>query len=119
MSDHKAPASQTDPAVITIFGITGDLAKRKLLPALYHLFKEELLSDKTRLIGISRAAVSIDDLLKDVELCVLESDNVCDPVAIGKFKASLQMLQGLPPTPHTDAADDWLWYPDVMRVAHD
>ena len=39
------------PYVIVLFGATGDLAKRKLLPGLYHLFVAGLLPDKFALIG--------------------------------------------------------------------
>jgi glucose-6-phosphate 1-dehydrogenase len=40
-----------DPHVIVLFGATGDLAKRKLLPGLYHLYVAGLLPDKFRIIG--------------------------------------------------------------------
>lgn len=81
------------PSIITIFGITGDLAQRKLLPALYHLFKDNLLDDKTIILGITRRDVSAEELLSQVELCVNEIDKVCDPVAINKVKDALRMHQ--------------------------
>ncbi|HET8708819.1 MAG TPA: hypothetical protein VFL85_00905, partial [Candidatus Saccharimonadales bacterium] len=68
-----------EPAVLVIFGITGDLAQRKLLPALYHLVKDDLLHEHTEIVGLSRRTMTVDDLLGAVELCVLEQDNVCDP----------------------------------------
>ncbi len=46
-----------DPCVMTIFGATGDLTKRKLIPALYNLAKAKLLSRKFALIG-----AAFDDL---------------------------------------------------------
>lgn len=48
--------------ILVIFGITGDLAKRKLLPALSSIAKEDLPFPE-RVIGISRREVSIDDVL--------------------------------------------------------
>ena len=39
---------------IVIFGARGDLAQRKLLPALYQLFRAKLLDSDTRIIGIAR-----------------------------------------------------------------
>ncbi|TAH33167.1 glucose-6-phosphate dehydrogenase [Candidatus Saccharibacteria bacterium] len=45
------------PLVLVIFGITGDLSQRKLLPALYQLAKSGDLSPATHIIGISRRAV--------------------------------------------------------------
>src|SRR5438477_1022231 len=43
------------PTVLTIFGATGDLAKRKLLPALYNLAHEGSLPERFNLIGVSRS----------------------------------------------------------------
>lgn len=80
-------------AVITVFGITGDLAKRKLLPALYHLLKQDLLPRSTPIVGISRSDTSVDTLLEAVELCVLEEDNICDPVVLRQFRENLTMVQ--------------------------
>ncbi len=44
-----------------IFGGTGDLAERKLLPALYHRQKDGQLGGATRIIGASRAQLSDED----------------------------------------------------------
>ncbi|HSH56237.1 MAG TPA: glucose-6-phosphate dehydrogenase [Candidatus Limnocylindrales bacterium] len=79
------------PAIIVIFGITGDLAQRKLLPALYHLLKDGLLDERTVIVGISRRDVSADQLLEKVELCVNEIDKVCDPEGIRKIRSALRM----------------------------
>ena len=39
---------------LVIFGATGDLARRKLLPALYNLAHEGALPDRFNMVGISR-----------------------------------------------------------------
>jgi glucose-6-phosphate 1-dehydrogenase len=82
-----------EPAVIVIFGITGDLSRRSLLPALYHLFKDDMLHADTVIVGVTRRDVSADDLLKDVELCVNEQDGVCDPAGVQKVRAALRMFK--------------------------
>jgi glucose-6-phosphate 1-dehydrogenase len=87
------------PPVIIIFGITGDLSKRKLLPALYHLFRQELLPEDTKIIGISRRALTAEELLSTVELCVLEKDNVCDPVGLKRVQKAIQTHQLNPEAP--------------------
>ena len=46
-----APAPE--PTTIVLFGATGDLARRKLLPGLYHLLLAGLLPRRWRLIGVS------------------------------------------------------------------
>lgn len=49
--------------VLVIFGITGDLSRRKLLPALYRLEKAGLLPAGFRVIGISRKGTTVEDVL--------------------------------------------------------
>jgi len=49
--------------VLVIFGITGDLARRKLLPALYHLAEEAMLPATFHITGISRQSTSVADIL--------------------------------------------------------
>ena len=54
-------ASQsTEPAVIVIFGASGDLTARKLVPALHSLACEGLLHPATRLLGVARTELSND-----------------------------------------------------------
>jgi len=43
-----------EPFDIIVFGGTGDLARRKLLPSLYHRFCDGQISDESRIIGVSR-----------------------------------------------------------------
>jgi glucose-6-phosphate 1-dehydrogenase len=47
---------KTDPAVLVIFGGSGDLARRKLLPALYRLMAQEAIQDRSRILGVARSA---------------------------------------------------------------
>ncbi len=44
------------PCVLVLFGGTGDLSKRKLVPALYNLLKEGLLPAAFEIVGIGRSA---------------------------------------------------------------
>lgn len=46
------------PLVLVIFGITGDLAQRKLLPALYQLLKAHNLPEQLHIVGVSRRDVT-------------------------------------------------------------
>src|SRR5215470_464635 len=43
-----------DPCSIVIFGASGDLTARKLIPALYHLCKEKQMPSDFRIIGFAR-----------------------------------------------------------------
>src|SRR5215469_17631152 len=63
MSSAPAHGSPTHPDnhVIVLFGATGDLAKRKLLPGLFHLAVAGLLPRKYRIIGSSPAKFAISN----------------------------------------------------------
>src|SRR6201996_6397267 len=43
-----------DPGVVVIFGASGDLTKRKLLPALFHLEQQGLLPAEFAIVGVAR-----------------------------------------------------------------
>jgi len=49
---------------MVIFGATGDLMKRKLLPALYNLAKEDFLPHKFAVIGVGRQEMSSEEFRK-------------------------------------------------------
>ncbi|MEM8873188.1 MAG: glucose-6-phosphate dehydrogenase [Planctomycetota bacterium] len=49
------------PCAIVIYGASGDLAKLKLIPALYELLREGLLPDSFALVGYSRTKMSHDE----------------------------------------------------------
>src|ERR1700694_2941402 len=53
-AQDSAPSRPGDPCVMVIFGASGDLTKRKLIPALYHLAKEHLLSQEFAIVGFAR-----------------------------------------------------------------
>jgi glucose-6-phosphate 1-dehydrogenase len=55
------------PTTLVIFGATGDLAKRKLLPALYNLAHEGSLPERFHLIGVSRREKGHDDFAGEVD----------------------------------------------------
>src|SRR4029453_12641198 len=52
-----APAVSAEPATIVIFGGAGDLAHRKLLPALYNLQVDGLLPHRIAVVGVGRTAM--------------------------------------------------------------
>ena len=58
------PADEFD---LVIFGGTGDLALRKLLPALYHRVGDGQITGDSRIIAASRRDVARDDYLQSVE----------------------------------------------------
>jgi glucose-6-phosphate 1-dehydrogenase len=50
-----------EPCVVVIFGATGDLTRRKLLPALYRLAQQHLIPAEFAILGVSRQPMSDQD----------------------------------------------------------
>jgi len=58
----QAPnAATASPCVMVIFGASGDLTKRKLIPALYHLYANGQLPEGFTVLGISRTKMSDEE----------------------------------------------------------
>ncbi|MGM0482184.1 MAG: glucose-6-phosphate dehydrogenase [Pseudomonadota bacterium] len=51
---------------VTLFGVLGDLSRRKLLPALYQLDKVGQLHEKTRVIGVARDKLTSEQFTQKV-----------------------------------------------------
>ena len=56
-----APGPAPGPTIFVLFGATGDLAKRMVLPAFYQLAQQGLLPKRWRLVGNGRGDVSHED----------------------------------------------------------
>ncbi len=55
-----------DPCVMVIFGASGDLTKRKLIPALYNLAKDNLLSKEFALVGFARNELTSEQFRDEI-----------------------------------------------------
>src|SRR5215472_13105932 len=64
-----------NPVVMTIFGASGDLTKRKLLPALYHLEQSGLLPKKFAIVGVARRPLG-DEFAQDMRGGIVEFGGV-------------------------------------------
>src|SRR3981189_933061 len=62
MTVSQSKQKQPDPCSIVIFGVTGDLAHRLVVPALYNLAANDLLPDSFCIVGIARKAMSSEEL---------------------------------------------------------
>jgi glucose-6-phosphate 1-dehydrogenase len=66
-----------EPTAVVIFGASGDLTKRKLLPALFHLEQSGLLPDKFAVVGVARRPLQ-DEFQKDMREGILQFGGVKD-----------------------------------------
>jgi len=75
---------------LVIFGASGDLTRRKLIPALYDLFKQKLLPKKIIVLGASRKELSDEDFR------TISTDFLPDEKQSNKFKELLFYEQVFP-----------------------
>src|ERR1700712_3350338 len=77
-SDREHPLGEgpdplpVHPTTMVIFGATGDLSKRKLLPAIYNLAHEGALPERFNLIGVSRGDLSDDEFREEARESIAE-----------------------------------------------
>ncbi len=77
--DKSAPPSVStaakDPVSIVIFGASGDLSQRKLIPALYHQHNAGYLPERYAVVGFSRTPMSDDDFRSKMHGALKENTN--------------------------------------------
>ncbi len=64
-----------EPTAVVIFGASGDLTKRKLLPALFHLEQSGLLPKEFAVVGVARRPLQ-DEFAKDMREGILQFGGV-------------------------------------------
>jgi len=64
-----------EAGIMVIFGASGDLTKRKLLPALFHLEQNGLLPDNLAIVGVARRPLG-DEFAADMRAGILEFGDV-------------------------------------------
>jgi glucose-6-phosphate 1-dehydrogenase len=62
MADDAAQHDKPQACSFVIFGVTGDLAHRLIMPALYNLASKDLLPDHFCVVGVARKGMSNDEL---------------------------------------------------------
>ncbi|MCL5010436.1 MAG: glucose-6-phosphate dehydrogenase [Patescibacteria group bacterium] len=77
------------PFIIIIFGATGDLARNKLIPALFSLFRKKELGPEFYIIGFARREMT------DKEFRSLVFHNKWDQAAWARFSERIHYQQGL------------------------
>jgi len=84
-----------DPFDLVIFGGTGDLARRKILPGLYRRFREGQMPEGARVIGAARGDMDDAGYRDFVEAAVREfvSKKKCDPKVLKAFLDCLSYVK--------------------------
>ena len=87
------------PTILVIVGITGDLSKRKLLPAIEAIARSGYASDDMRVVGVSRNSIGADSVLDGGDWLFLDEHlemftmDLADPAAYGELGARLNAIE--------------------------
>jgi glucose-6-phosphate 1-dehydrogenase len=95
LSRPRRPSEALEPCSLVVFGGTGDLARRKLVPALYNLSREEGLPGRFAVVGVSRRVDSVDAFRAEhAKGTALFSRTPFDGRAWQRFAAVLEHVPG-------------------------
>jgi glucose-6-phosphate 1-dehydrogenase len=84
-----------EPCTIVIFGASGDLTARKLIPAFYHLFADGALPDPFRIVGFARREKSDESWREELKAGMARfSRTKLDNSVWEKFAAKISYCQG-------------------------
>jgi glucose-6-phosphate 1-dehydrogenase len=74
-----------EAGILTIFGASGDLTRRKLLPALFHLEQAGLLPERFAIVGVARRPLG-DEFSADMRAGIIESGVDASDARLDSFK---------------------------------
>src|SRR6266576_1518527 len=87
--------------LLVIFGITGDLARRYLLPSLYSLDDQNLLPEHFEIIGATRRGAEVPELLAAVEHELGAAGRQVHPQTLERLRARISIVK-MDPTVEED-----------------
>ena len=94
-------SDEADPCVLVIFGASGDLTSRKIIPALTDLFAGGELPAGLSVLGVSRTAMTDDGWRESLAPWVKEHARRYDPAAWDAFARRIHYFAGSASQPET------------------
>ncbi len=90
-----------EPCVLVIFGASGDLTRRKLAPAIWHLEEQGRLPESFALVGVARRDMDDAGFREHVREALAEFVDELDPERLELFLDKLYYVRGEPADPAT------------------
>ena len=93
--DGRVTYRPADPCLLVLFGATGDLAKRKLLPALFNLAQNGLLAREFSVVGMAREDLSHEEFRRRIGEAMREfGPKNMDPALWARLESCLYYARG-------------------------
>jgi glucose-6-phosphate 1-dehydrogenase len=105
---NMTTTQQLPADALVLFGATGDLAKRKLFPALYHLERHRSL--EVPVVGVARSDWTDEAFCQNAHDAIVAAQPDADPAVIDAVMQRLDLIQG-------DYADQATW--ETLRATLD
>jgi len=93
MNDISQPSKFELPTIFVIFGVTGDLVKKKILKALYHLYRKKRLPQRFRIYGFSRRDYD-DGKLRSYLREIMQTNSYKEPEYFDEFLQAFSYVKG-------------------------
>src|SRR6266702_6847573 len=89
--DRQAPKPAPSDALV-LFGFTGDLARKKIFPALYAMAKRGELVP--RVVGVAGSALSDEDVRRRVKDSLETEGGIDDAAAFDRLQSTIRYVSG-------------------------
>ncbi len=90
-SDMTTAAAAKEPLVLVLFGATGDLSGRKILPALFALWQQKFMPEKFAIVGVAIEKYS-DDQFRDLARKAVQEHGRLKPANDDEWKKFASFL---------------------------
>ena len=94
MTRHSDRSPIVDPCTVVLFGASGDLTQRMVMPAIFRLMRRRLLSPASRIIGFARSPLSDQEFRDRMRAAVLRDAAADDEALWPLFARQLSYIAG-------------------------
>jgi glucose-6-phosphate 1-dehydrogenase len=82
------------PNAMVVFGASGDLTRRKLIPSIFNIFAQDLLDERFCLLGCGRKKLTDEDFRKAAQQAIRESSTDASVKDLNTFTEKLYYVDG-------------------------
>lgn len=94
MNEHQPTTQSKPPTVLVIFGATGNLVQKKLIPALYHLLNGDFLPEQFTIVCVVRdPAATIETIAEKAEIALLRNEHDEDEKVMNLLKERMRLIK--------------------------